>query len=317
MTDQQSFIRKTGIRIAPLNRIRILMLAGFCLVMLQGGCTKKRIGHPSDLSQWYASHYPDRPEKKQVLDETPAAASSTVPAQQKELEKPVESSFNPIGSMTANKPPVLLKRGEGTEQPIAVSKTIQNGDTVLTGSEGRASLRLTGGVRLYLAPSTRVAISRKILDGDRVVYRFQLTGKIRVVLAHGSPAIVTVETPNALTERVGDDFVVVYQYGITRSAAVSGRVKLIARSIRDESVIEEKKVASAPADGSITLPVDIDRSLVAGLEHSGRFDLDVEAEPVQPPPRETIVGAAPTPVPVRKKGLEPWQISGQIRKANK
>ncbi len=50
--------------ITLLRKILLPLSASCCLLFMQGGCTAKRIGHPADLAAYYASHYPEQPQKK-------------------------------------------------------------------------------------------------------------------------------------------------------------------------------------------------------------------------------------------------------------
>jgi hypothetical protein len=108
---------------------------------------------------------------------------------------------------------VELQRG-GTRSPVAIGTELQEGDELLTGSDGSVGFTFSDNSQLSLGPATVFLIERYSFDSTTHAGRLNTRikrGSLGVIsgkLARQSPDAVKVATPNSILGVRGTEFLV-------------------------------------------------------------------------------------------------------------
>ena len=138
------------------------------------------------------------------------------------------SSIGTIGNMSGA---VYFKPGGGAKWAVAAKGAgLGTGDRVKTGSDGRASLRLSDNSSLTLGNDTEIEITEFLLEkGSRSAVYSISTGKVRAAVGRFSGKTdIKVKTPTSVSGVKGTDFIVMNQgnanviFGEESSVQVSG-----------------------------------------------------------------------------------------------
>ncbi len=102
----------------------------------------------------------------------------------------------------------VLRAGQNEWTSVVPGTPIKAGDTLLTGSDGRAEFAWADGTRWKLEPQTRLLVQRAVRNsrqgGEQTQFRLE-SGKVwvRLVKRLGTGSGFQIETPTALARAVG------------------------------------------------------------------------------------------------------------------
>jgi hypothetical protein len=189
-----------------------------------------------------------------------------------------------VGSIVTMEGTVEIGRG-GAFNAVAVGAEVESGDTIRTGTPGRARIVFQDDSVMNLGDSSTLVVDRSVFDPDAggISSAFRLlSGKVRALVSeyYDDPlASFDVETTTAVSGVRGTEFIVAYREDekLTEVLGLGGRVAV--NSVMDRrrrGVLVHAREITAVAEGKFPTPprqlsVDDDRyrALLSGLEFPG------------------------------------------------
>lgn len=179
-------------------------------------------------------------------------------------------AFNEIGKILLKQPTVKILR-DGKEIVLKEDGVMaKRGDQVITDKYGQAHILLSGGNKVYIAPSSNLLLSKKEIARYQFEYTVTLKGKLRAKIQKVKGRKFRIKTANAMINIKGTDFAVEYRNGNTKVGTFAGTVSLKS-STSDKSIdIPVGVMSSVSKKGELASLTKIEPDLIKGLEHAGR-----------------------------------------------
>lgn len=195
-----------------------------------------------------------------------------------------------IGKILVEEPMVVVKRGDKAIEVKGLSMKLRQNDEVLTNEKGKASLLLSGGNKIYLAPLSDLYLTKTVMARYQYEYLLSIKGKLRAKIQPAKKRKIRLKTANALIAVKGTDFVVEFRDGVTQVGTIQGTVTLTSVKTKQSIEISKGVMTSVTPSGEILPPVKIKAELVKGLEHSGKTGFKELDKIINPPKEETVPG---------------------------
>lgn len=207
-----------------------------------------------------------------------------------------------VGSITGREGLAELGRAK-IWAPASIGQSLDMGDTLRTGADGRLSAVFQDESVLHVGTHTTLALDQTVFDTNsyRTLLRL-LRGKVRALVAdfYAQPgASFQIETPNSVTGVRGTEFVVSYDEATatTEVSCLGGRVAV--HSIADRSsrgvICEAGRFTRVLPDAFPTAPKPMPPAQIDKLRHTlSRADAGPKARPGLPVPNTaSVLVAAP------------------------
>ncbi|MCP4757651.1 MAG: hypothetical protein GY866_42885 [Proteobacteria bacterium] len=182
----------------------------------------------------------------------------------------LSESDQSFGKVMVVKPPVYVVRSGKELRVDRFGMFIREGDSIVTGKEGIASILLSlisEGNQMYLMPTSKISLNKELASSEMLIYNIRINhGKIRAKLQITYHMQVRIDTDVAEITTNDADIVVENINEITRAGTVEGMAILNLSATRQSTNIPQGKMTTVGYGLSSRSLADISEELLDGTD---------------------------------------------------